>query len=146
MYGHRVIIDENDQEIGVWVLPKHNNNVLYYADYVPQETLFWRRSLWQKVGGIDESFKFAMDWDMLLRFQDAGATLVRLPRFLAAFRVHSSQKTSDQIEGIGIQEMGRLQSRYFDELNYEIVNKNIKNYMRRATLHHLLFRMKLLKY
>ncbi len=146
VYGHRVIIDDNDQEIGVWVLPKHDNKVLYYADYVPQETLFWRRSLWQKVGGIDETFKFAMDWDMLLRFQDAGANLVRLPRFLAAFRVHSGQKTSHQISGIGLQEMGRLQSRYFDELNYEIVNKNIKSYLRRATLHHLLFRMKLLKY
>ena len=146
VYGHRVIIDEDDMEIGVWVLPKHDSKAIYYADYIPQETLFWRRSIWEKVGGIDSSFQFAMDWDMILRFQDANAKFVRLPRFLAAFRVHNKQKTSYQIDELGIQEMRRLQSRYFDNLEYESINKNIKSYIRRATLHHLLYRIKILKY
>ena len=42
---------------------------------------------------MDESFKFAMDWDLILRFRDAGATFMRLPRFLGAFRVTDEQKT-----------------------------------------------------
>jgi glycosyltransferase involved in cell wall biosynthesis len=146
VYGHRVIIDEDDKEIGVWVLPKHDSKAIYYADYIPQETLFWRRNIWEKVGGIDNSFQFAMDWDMILRFQDAKAKFVRLPRFLAAFRVHNKQKTSHQIGELGIQEMRRLRSRYFDDLEYEIINKSIKSYIRRATLHHLLYRINILKY
>ena len=88
IYGHRVIIDEQDREIGRWVLPPHDADVLRWADYVPQETLFWRRRLWERTGGyIDESFDFAIDWELLLRFQASGAKIVRVPRFLGAFRV-----------------------------------------------------------
>ncbi len=37
VYGHRIIIDEQNQEIGRWVLPPHDNTMLLWADYVPQE-------------------------------------------------------------------------------------------------------------
>lgn len=112
VYGHRVLIDEQDREIGRWILPPHNDKVLSWADYVPQETLFWRRRIWDKSGGrIDESFRFAMDWDLLLRFRDAGARFARLPRFLGGFRVHSRQKTSAGISEVGFAEMDRLRQR-----------------------------------
>ena len=52
-----------------------------------------------------------MDWDLILRFRDAGARFVRLPRFLAAFRVHPLQKTSAQIEDLGAKETDRLRRR-----------------------------------
>src|SRR5579859_4675063 len=65
IYGHRVVIDEYDAEIGRWVLPRHEDDVLSWADYVPQETLFWRRSIWDKSGAtIDENLRFAIDWDL----------------------------------------------------------------------------------
>ena len=82
--------------------PPHSDKMLIWADYVPQETLFWRRRIWDKAGGkIDEAFQFALDWDMLLRFREAGAKFVRLPRFLGAFRVHACQKTSADIADTG---------------------------------------------
>ena len=112
VYGHRIVVDAEDREVGRWVLPPHNDEVLSSVDYIPQETLFWRRRIWDKVGGqVDESFQFAMDWDLLIRFRDAGARFVRLPRFLAAFRVHPSQKTSAQIEDLGAREIYRLRRR-----------------------------------
>ena len=112
VYGHRVIVDEYDQEVGRWVMPPHDDEVLSWADYVPQETLFWRRSAWEKAGNtMDESFRFAMDWDLLLRLRDSGARIKRLPRFLGAFRVHPHQKTSALISDIGNQEMARLRER-----------------------------------
>ena len=49
IYGHRILIDENNYEIGRWVLPPHDNEVLKWADYIPQETLFWRRHIWGKL-------------------------------------------------------------------------------------------------
>jgi glycosyltransferase involved in cell wall biosynthesis len=95
VYGNRVMIDHNDAQIGEWVLPEHDDQVLTLADYVPQETLFWRRRIWEAVGGhVDPTFMYALDWDLLLRFRDAGASIVRLPRFLGAFRVHDEQKTT----------------------------------------------------
>jgi glycosyltransferase involved in cell wall biosynthesis len=112
VYGHRIVVDEKDNEIGRWILPRHNDAVLKWADFIPQETLFWRRSIWERAGGcIDESFRFAMDWDLLLRFRALGAKMVRLPRFLGVFRVHENQKTSALINGVGTQEMDRLRLR-----------------------------------
>jgi glycosyltransferase involved in cell wall biosynthesis len=112
VYGHRVLIDENDMEVGRWTLPPHDSRVLTWADYVPQETLFWRRRLWEKVGGkLDENLHFAMDWDLLLRFREAGAKMVRLPSFIGLFRVHERQKTSAEIHSTGFHEMQQLRVR-----------------------------------
>lgn len=95
VYGHRIIIDEHDREIGSWVLPPHDDEELALLDFVPQETLFWRRKAWEAAGGqIDPSLRFAIDWDLLLRLRDTGARMVRLPRFLGAFRAHDEQKTA----------------------------------------------------
>jgi hypothetical protein len=95
VYGHRVMIDEHDRQIGSWVMPAHDDQVLTLLDFVPQETLFWRRTAWEAAGGqIDPSLRFAIDWDLLLRLHDSGAKMVRLPRVLGAFRVHDEQKTA----------------------------------------------------
>jgi len=112
LYGHRIIIDVNDQEVGRWILPPHEDDLLSWADFVPQETLFWRRRIWERVGGrLDTSFQFALDWDLLIRFRDAGARFTRVPRFLGAFRVHPQQKTSARIADLGYAEMLRLRQR-----------------------------------
>jgi glycosyltransferase involved in cell wall biosynthesis len=99
VYGNRVLIDELDRRIGIWVLPRHDDATMTLLDFIPQETLFWRRSVWDAAGGaFDTSFGFAIDWDLLLRFRDSGARFARLPRFIGAFRVHEAQKTQRQQE------------------------------------------------
>lgn len=148
IYGHRVLMDENDQEIGRWILPPHSSDILSWADYIPQETLFWRRRIWEKVGGkIDESFQFAMDWDLLLRFREAGAKFVRLPRFLGAFRVHQHQKTSSQISHTGMEEMKRLREKCLGRnVCHNEINKKVKSYFNRHLVYHKLYRAGVLRY
>lgn len=112
LYGHRIVIDEEGDEIGRWFLPQHDPKALQYADYIPQETLFWRRSIWDAAGGhIDNMFQFAMDWDLLLRFQSLGACIQRVPLFLAAYRVHSASKTYNFVDDLGMREMQYLRER-----------------------------------
>ena len=142
IYGNRIIVNENGDEMGRWILPGHSSYTLRWSDFIPQETLFWRRRIWEKIGSqLDEHFKFAMDWDLLLRFQDAGARFAHIPRFLGAFRVHAAQKTSSQINTQGLKEMEELRFRshrrkasyfevhlrtspyYLKHLFYRIVNK-----------------------
>jgi glycosyltransferase involved in cell wall biosynthesis len=41
---------------------------LYDHNYIPQPATFWRRDLYEEVGGLDESFKLAMDTDLFWRF------------------------------------------------------------------------------
>jgi glycosyltransferase involved in cell wall biosynthesis len=112
VYGQRILIDEADRDIGRWILPPHDGRALRWVDYVPQETLYWRRDLWKRTGGaLDERYHFALDWDLLLRFRRAGAKMVRLPFFLGLFRVHAAQKTMDSIEATGFREMQALRER-----------------------------------
>jgi glycosyltransferase involved in cell wall biosynthesis len=111
VYGHRILIDEAGAEIGRWLTPRPAFIDLRLHDFIPQETLFWRRRIWDRIGGLDPSFAFALDWDLLLRFQAAGARFARLPWFLAAFRVHPAQKTNRCLEEVGIAEMEALRQR-----------------------------------
>lgn len=112
VYGNRIVIDVDGNDIGRWVLPPHSDRILSWIDYVPQETLFWRRHLWDRVGGhVDNSYQFAMDWDLLVRFRNYGARFAHLPRYIGAFRVHSAQKTSSLMNSIGMQEMGSIRAR-----------------------------------
>jgi glycosyltransferase involved in cell wall biosynthesis len=148
VYGHRVIINMDNAEIGRWVLPPHDAEVLTWADYVPQETLFWRRRIWEEVGGaMDETFRFACDWDLLLRFREAGATFARLPRFLGAFRVHEEQKTSKQLADIGASEMNRLREHYAGQpVAPDEVWRYLQPYMYRHKVYHKLYRIGVLRY
>lgn len=148
IYGHRILIDEDNQEIGRWVLPYHDSDILSWADYIPQETLFWRRRIWDKAGGaIDESFRFAMDWDLILRFRDAGAKFMRLPRFLGAFRIHPDQKTSTYISNTGLDEMNRIRARcHGRNTSFKEVKQRIRSYLYRHLIYHRLYRAGILRY
>lgn len=147
VYGHRIVIDEHGDELGRWILPQHNTEVLKWADYIPQETLFWRRRIWEKVGGIDESFRFAMDWDLLLRFEDAGAKFHRLGRFLGAFRVHRSSKTVTVVNSTGVNEMTRLRHRcHGREVTPAEIQTAVRRYLWRHTLLNRFYRLGFLRY
>jgi glycosyltransferase involved in cell wall biosynthesis len=148
VYGQRVIVDEYDAEIGRWVLPPHDDDVLSWSDYIPQETLFWRRRIWETAGGgLDESLDFAIDWDLLLRFRKAGAQFVRLPRFLGAFRFHPHQKTSADMATVGQEEMRILRERYNGRpVNQQEAWSRSKPYLLRHVPLHLLYRAGLVRY
>lgn len=130
VYGHRIIIDGDDREVGRWIMPPHDPKTLEWIDYVPQETLFWRKRIWDKAGGIDPSFQFALDWDLLARFQQSNARIVRLPYFLGCFRVHREQKTSQQIHTVGNEEMIKIRSRFHGDQHSDF--QTINRFARKA--------------
>lgn len=147
VYSHRVLINGPGYEVDRWVLPPHDGEMLKWADYIPQETMFWRRRLWDKVGGIDESFRFAMDWDLLLRFQAAGAKFYRLPRFLGAFRIHDTSKTVSLVNTQGVAEMNRLRLRVHGrEVSMQEIQAGLRTYLGRHVFHNRMYRLGLFRY
>ncbi|MCA9054927.1 MAG: glycosyltransferase, partial [Planctomycetaceae bacterium] len=148
VYGHRVLIDEEGADIGRWVLPPHDDHVLAYVDYVPQETMFWRRSIWDKVGGqLDEAFHFAMDWDLILRFREAGAKFHRLPRFLGAFRISSDNKTTKLLETVGRRDMEILRKRVLGHIpDDREIHQVIRPYLKRHWVFDKLYLAGVLRY
>lgn len=148
VYGHRVLIDELGQEIGRQVIPRHSDRVLSWADFIPQETVFWRRAAWERAGGaFDESFQCAMDWDLLVRLRDGGARMVRLPRFLGAFRVHDAQKNSALGPTLGVAEMQRIRERLHGRpVDEGEALRRVRPYLVRHVVLDQLYRRGLLRY
>ncbi|MEK6704115.1 MAG: glycosyltransferase family 2 protein [Planctomycetota bacterium] len=109
LYSHRVAVDADDRVLYYWILPPHSNYLMARWDLIPQETCFWRRRVWEAVGGVDPSYHFAMDYDLFTRFMTHGR-FKRLDRFLGAFRIHPSSKTSSQLQTVGAQEADRVRN------------------------------------
>jgi glycosyltransferase involved in cell wall biosynthesis len=65
---------------------------------VNQQTCFFRRSIYERVGGIDLSLHCVLDTEMWLRMFDAGSTWGLVPRYLAGFRQHPAAKGSSWLE------------------------------------------------
>jgi glycosyltransferase involved in cell wall biosynthesis len=64
-----------------------------YAGYfVPQESTFWRRSLWERAGGLDATLRFAGDFDLWARFYTR-AELWCVRALIGVYRTHPQQKT-----------------------------------------------------
>lgn len=64
--------------------------------HVCQQTCFFRRSLYEKLGGLDLSLHCVMDTDLWLRMLDSGSKWGHIPEYLAAFRKHADAKGVSQ--------------------------------------------------
>jgi glycosyltransferase involved in cell wall biosynthesis len=144
VYGHRALIDEDDRQVGAWMLPRHRDWPLLLVDAVPQETLFWRRRIWDAVGGrIDTSLGFAIDWDLIVRFQAAGARFVRLPYVLGGFRVHDAQKTIAERD-VGLAEADLIRGRVHGRpMGHDEAWARMRPYLRRHVAVHTLYRLQM---
>jgi len=60
--------------------------------HIPQQASFFRADLWRKVGPLDDSFYFAMDYDLWTRLA-ACAPLLYVRDLWAAFRLHEGAKS-----------------------------------------------------
>jgi len=145
VYGHRVFIDSDGSEIGRAVLPAHSEKALLYAGYIPQETMFWRRRVWNKIGCIDASLQYALDWEFMLRAQAAQFKFERARRFIACFRVHDQQKTTSNYD-VGRKEMRALRLRYLGHApSQSEIARAISPYLARQFILHWSYRLGLLK-
>ena len=66
---------------------------LSYAFGAVQPAMFFRRDTYWKVGGLDESLHYAMDWDLLLKLAKVGK-VVAIPEHLANIRYYPETKTN----------------------------------------------------
>jgi len=131
VYGHRINIDEDGLEIGRYIVPPHDAELTYWVDVIPQETLFWRRRVWDAIGPFDEHYRFALDWEFILRAQKARFKFRRLPRFLGCFRVHDDQKSS-LLVSVHDEEVNRLRTLYLGRVPEAAeIDKALSRFFRR---------------
>jgi glycosyltransferase involved in cell wall biosynthesis len=93
VYGDANLIDENGVVIGKFPARQTNYQQLMRGYvHIPQQATFFRGDLWKKVGPLDPSFFFAMDYDLWVRLSKE-APLVYHPRCWANFRLHGDAKS-----------------------------------------------------
>jgi glycosyltransferase involved in cell wall biosynthesis len=112
IYSHRCTVDDRDIVRWHWILPPHSNFLMQRWDLIPQETCFWRRRIFDLAGNVDPSYRFAMDYDLFVRYMQAGGRFRRVNRFLGCFRQHAAAKTSQFVDTVGQQEVGRVLGKY----------------------------------
>ncbi len=68
----------------------------HYEGWIQQESTFWRRSLWERAGGmLNPRWSLAADFDLWARFH-RHARLYAVDTPLGGFRLHGDQKTGHQ--------------------------------------------------
>ncbi len=93
VYGDCNFIDSNDNIIGKFNAAQTDFKRLRNGYvHIPQQAAFWRSDLFRKVGPLDESIYFAMDFDLWLRLASI-AKIAYHPRLWANFRLHEDAKT-----------------------------------------------------
>ena len=66
---------------------------MLYHDYLGQPAVFFRRSLLDKVGPVDESLHYCMDWDLFLRMWRVCRPW-HVPVVLATYRLDQAAKSN----------------------------------------------------
>jgi glycosyltransferase involved in cell wall biosynthesis len=93
VYGDTNYIDNLGQKIGRFPAAQTDYRRLRQGYvHIPQQAAFWRANLWRRVGPLDPSFYFAMDYDLWVRLA-AISRIVYIPKLWANFRLHGDTKT-----------------------------------------------------
>jgi glycosyltransferase involved in cell wall biosynthesis len=93
VYGDANIIDDEENVIGRFPAKQTDNRRLMRGYvHVPQQATFFRAELWRKVGPLDPTFFFAMDYDLWVRLSQH-APLKYYSRLWANFRLHGGAKS-----------------------------------------------------
>jgi glycosyltransferase involved in cell wall biosynthesis len=93
-------------------LLQYSYRKLLRENFIAQPAVFWRRSFGERIGPLDESLHYTMDYDLWLRMGRSSQPLI-LDRVLAQFRIHGGSK-SGQVHREQFDEGYRVASRYFD--------------------------------
>jgi glycosyltransferase involved in cell wall biosynthesis len=128
VYGDMNLIDA----AGIYLYTAHpllDLRILVYENpFIPQQAMFWRRALYVRVGGVNPTLRFAMDYDLALKFLLGGARVAKIRKVLANFRVHAAAKSStirDVMQSERSEILSRLYptdegklARYFKKVGY----------------------------
>lgn len=119
VYGDYHLIDSHSQILLYKREISFDYNILLYGlDYISQPTAFFRRRIFDKIGYLDESLHFGLDWEYWLRIASHGGKFAHIPHYLAATRWHSQAKTLDAPPQMYAEHQA-IRDRYWDKLRFQ---------------------------
>lgn len=92
VYGDALWIDDKDRPIRPQKEIGFNRFIwMYDYNYIPQPSTFWRRGIYERVGGLNARWDLTMDADLWIRFAEHAA-LRHVPRMWSRMRRYPEQK------------------------------------------------------
>jgi len=134
VYGSIQTIDESGALLNRVRPGRFSLDRLARSCFIPQPTVFFRRSLLSEIGFLNESRRFCMDYEYWLRASKLTSPRW-LDRFTAEFRYHPASKSSSTLGGFLAEEVQML-NEVVDEAFAARFGKGV---LRRAYLARLLF-------
>ena len=93
VYGDANLIDETGEILGQFPARQTDHRRLRRGYvHIPQQASFFRTEVWKKVGPLDPTFYFAMDYDLWVRISKI-APIHYYPGLMANFRLHGTGKS-----------------------------------------------------
>ena len=94
VYGDAIHVTEDGLFLSYFPpIQEFNASDLTRTCFICQPACFVRRSAYERVGGVDASLAYTMDWDLWCRLGRAGAKFRYLHEVLAAVRYYPGTKT-----------------------------------------------------
>lgn len=94
VYGHAIIINELDKQIGnCLALPFKLNEHLNGVFSIPQQSAFWKKEVYERIGGFNENNHSCMDGEFFAYAGYYKFNFHIIDKFLSCFRIHSNSKT-----------------------------------------------------
>ncbi len=92
-YGACQYVDDVDRPLWVSRAGRWATRILSWGpDLIPQPGMLVRRDAWDRVGGVDDSLRFAFDLDLLLKLRGEGS-FVDVGEVVSCFRWHAESLT-----------------------------------------------------
>jgi glycosyltransferase involved in cell wall biosynthesis len=95
VYGEGYLIDENGRSKGRFPATEPFNlwRLIYYEDYILQQSVFIRKCILEKPGCLDEGLHYGMDWDLWIRIGKC-APIGYIPDYMANLREYPETKST----------------------------------------------------
>jgi len=96
LYGEGYMIDEEGtvKSRFPFTEPKFDlAKLIYHGDYILQQSCFFRRTVFDSIGMLDDSLHYGMDWDLFIRIGKR-FRVDYIPDYLGCIREHAVAKTS----------------------------------------------------
>ncbi len=95
VFGNTIFIDENETPIGeLRFTPFSLLTHFYEGMSITNQSSFWTRDVFSRIGMLDTRFQFSMDYEFFLRAAKNNMKFRLFHTYFGAFRVHLSAKSS----------------------------------------------------
>ena len=159
IYGHCMATNAKGQSTGeIYARELSWKRIPMITFELPQPAAFWRKSVWDEIGGFDEEMRYRFDYDFWIRIFKHNYQMRLVNRVLATYRFHDtsksvSERTNFVKDTVTIvhriyswedlpDEVEEIKAMAYNNLNFELGRSYYYNKQFDKAIYHLSFHMR----